>query len=476
MADQNPHLPRAHQSLSARLLVLTVVFVMLAELFIYTPSVARFRKNYLEERIHAAHLATLAVESMPGQTADEKMGRTLLKNTDAYAISLKQDDRRILIAGGEMPPHVDAECNLMNRSFLGWIKDAFTTLFQTENRILRVVGETPKRPGVQIEVYIDETPMRQEMYAYSGRIFQLSIVISLFTAGLLYITLMLLMVRPMRRITQSMASFRRAPEDETRIFMPSDRPDEIGIAQRELTVMQQELRMALRQKDRLAMLGAAVTKVNHDLRNSLATAMLIGDCLAASDDPDVQKLVPRMFRAMDRAVNLCGQTLDYASATMPTLTVKRISLAEIVTMAGETLTQEGPGPQEGAGDGGAAAAGFEWKSDVPDTIEITADAAQMLRVFENLGRNAREAGAASVHVAAFVEDDTLIVEVTDNGPGMPDLAKEHLFQPFAGSAREGGTGLGLVIAREVIHAHGGEIELARTDADGTAFRLRLPAV
>ncbi|MEQ8806985.1 MAG: HAMP domain-containing sensor histidine kinase [Rhodospirillales bacterium] len=464
MSDLNPLPPRAHQSLSARLLVLTVVFVMLAELFIYTPSVARFRKNYLEERIVRAHLATLAIENMPEQAADDKLGRTLLKTTDTYAIALRQHDQRILIAGGEMPPRVDAVYDLRMNSFFGWIEDAFMTLTQTENRILRVIGETPKRPGVQVEIYMDEAPMREEILAFSHRIFQLSLAISLFTAGLLYISLMLMFVRPMRRITAGMESFRRAPEDETRIFKPSDRPDEIGIAQREQAVMQHELRLALRQKDRLAMLGAAVTKVNHDLRNSLATAMLIGDRLAASDDPDVQRLVPRMFRAMDRAVNLCSQTLDYASATMPTLNAKRNRLTEIVHMAGETLIQEHP-------DGGGPP--FQWRNEVPDNIRLMADAAQMLRVFENLGRNAREAGASSVRVAAFEEGKALIVEVTDDGPGMPMQATEHLFQPFAGSAREGGTGLGLVIAREVIHAHGGEIQLARTGAEGTVFRLRL---
>ncbi|PIW27603.1 MAG: sensor histidine kinase [Rhodospirillales bacterium CG15_BIG_FIL_POST_REV_8_21_14_020_66_15] len=467
MADQNPHLPRAHQSLSARLLVLTVAFVMLAELSIYTPSVARFRKSYLEERITRAQLATLAIESMPEQAADTEMGRILLKNTDSYAIALKQADRRILIAGGEMPPRVDAEYDLRMESFWVWIEDAFVALAQRENRILRVIGVSPKRPGVEIEVYMDETPLREEMYAYSGRIFQLSLVISLFTAGLVYVSLMLMMVRPMRRIMAGMESFRRAPEDETRIFQPSDRPDEIGIAQRELAVMQDELRLALRQKDRLAMLGAAVAKVNHDLRNSLATAMLIGDRLAASDDPDVQRLVPRMFRAMDRAVTLCSQTLDYASATMPTLTLKPMQLAEIVRMAGETLNQEVPGA--------ADAASFELTNEVPDSVRVMADPAQMLRVFENLGRNAREAGASSVRVAARHQDGVLVVEVIDDGPGMPEQATEHLFQPFAGSARDGGTGLGLVIAREVLHAHGGDIELASTGPEGTTFRLRLKA-
>ena len=79
-----------------------------------------------------------------------------------------------------------------------------------------------------------------------------------------------------------------------------------------------------------------------------------------------------------------------------------------------------------------------------------------------------------MRIAAFLEDGALTIDVADDGPGLPEKAREHLFQPFAGSAREGGTGLGLVIAREVVHAHGGEIELARTGDDGTVFRLRFP--
>ena len=428
---------------------------------------ARYRKTYLEERIVRARLAALAMETMPEQASDQHLGQILLKNSESYAIIVRQPDRRLLISGKSSPPPVDATYDLMTNTFFGWIRDAFETLFQQENRVLRVIGDDPKTPGVRVEVLIDETPMRLEMYGFSRRIFDLSIVISLFTATLVYLSLQWLMVRPMRRVTRNMERFRLAPEDETRILVPSDRSDEIGIAQRELTVMQRELRLALRQKDRLAMLGAAMTKVNHDLRNSLATAMLVGDRLAASGDPEVQRLVPRMFKPMDRAVSLCSQTLDYSSATTPDLALLPLSLFDMADAAGETLVIEARAEGNDS---------FRWQNEVPGDLKVMGDAGQLLRVFENLGRNARQAGANLVRIMAKIEDDIVVVDMTDDGPGMADKALEHMFQPFAGSTRDGGTGLGLVIAREIIRAHGGEIELAGTGPEGTWFRLRLPEI
>jgi len=68
----------------------------------------------------------------------------------------------------------------------------------------------------------------------------------------------------------------------------------------------------------------------------------------------------------------------------------------------------------------------------------------------------------------------LLIEVADDGPGLPPKARENLFRPFAGSARPGGTGLGLAIAREVMRAHGGDIALDESTGAGTIFRLSLP--
>lgn len=465
--ETRPHRPRFLHSLSFRLLLLTMFFVMLAEFLIWTPSVARYRKVYLEENIARAHLSMLAIENMPERKVEKDLEETLLFHTEAYGIVVNRPDRRMLMVSKAMPPKVDLTVNLRQGTFFGWIRQAFSTLSQNENRILRVLGPSPKDPKVMVEVLIDEWPMRDAMLDYSGRILNLSIVISLFTASLVYLSMHLLMVRPMRRITESMALFRAQPEDSARVVQPSRRTDEVGIAQRELAVMQDELRAALQQKTRLAALGAAVAKINHDLRNSLATAVLASDKLADIDDPEVKRVMPRLLSAIDRAVGLCTQTLRFVSDAEPHLDISRFKLKGLVDEAGVTVTSYCE--EEGA---------FRWQSDVAGDLELEADREQLFRGLTNLGQNALEAGARHVRVSATREDGWITLDVVDDGPGLAPEAREKLFQPFAGSARDGGIGLGLAIVHDIVRAHGGDVSLIDPPEGGpfpgAGFRLKLP--
>jgi signal transduction histidine kinase len=104
--------------------------------------------------------------------------------------------------------------------------------------------------------------------------------------------------------------------------------------------------------------------------------------------------------------------------------------------------------------------------------EISADREQLFRVFSNLALNAAQAGATTVRIDVERVDSLVIFEVRDDGSGIPAKIRERLFLPFAGSGR--GTGLGLVIAHEIIAAHGGAFSLVNTGADGTTFRISLP--
>ncbi len=461
--------------LSARLLLLTAFFVLLAEFLIYAPSIGRYRKVYLEEQVSDARLATLALDATPDSMMSPDLERRLLFFAAAHGIVLRYPDRRMMVISGDMPGRVDATYDLRKKeSFIGWISEAFAVLARDKNRILRIIGQVPLEPDVVVEVIIDEAPMRDKMFGYSTRILQLSLVISFITAGLVYLSLQWLMVGPMRRITAAMTAFRENPEDGSRTIRPSDRGDEIGFAQRELAEMQKELRAALGQKTRLATLGAAVAKVNHDLRNSLAMAVLASDKLANIDDPEVRKVTPRLFKAVNQAVTLCSQTLDYAGGGLEQLNLSLFHLHELVAEVAAAL--RGPGMDENvatAAESGAGAA-VTVINDVDFAIDVTADRMQLFRVFHNLCINAGQASAKTVSVSAGQEGKTLIIEVADDGRGFSDKAREKLFQPFAGSVREGGTGLGLVIAHDIMRAHGGDIELVATGPAGVRFRLTLP--
>ncbi|MBT7942271.1 MAG: HAMP domain-containing histidine kinase [Alphaproteobacteria bacterium] len=465
MAETPLHRPPFLHGLSFRLLVLTMFFVMLAEFLIWTPSIARYRKVYLEESLARAHLSMLAVEGMPEGAVNKSLEEALLQHTDAYGIILNRPEKRMLMLSKEMPPKVDLMVDMHIDSFIGFIRDAFETLGQSKNRVLRVIGPSPKDPQVTVEVLIDEQTMRTAMLDYSRRILNLSIVISLFTATLVYFSLHWLMVRPMRIITDSMARFREAPEDETRVIDVSTRADEVGVAQRELAVMQDELRGALQQKTRLAALGTAVAKINHDLRNTLATAVLASDRLAQVEDPEVKATMPRLMDAIDRAVNLCSQTLNFVSDAKLQPQTESFLLSGLVAEAGTTVASYDKGGKS-----------IQWENTIDAGIEIVADREMLFRVLTNLGQNALEAGAGRMRVSAETEAEWISIDLADDGPGLARKAKENLFQPFAGSSRDGGTGLGLVIVRDIARAHGGDVTLVEDGGElgGAVFCIRLP--
>ncbi len=449
-------LPRG---LSARLLLLTAAFVMVAEVLIFVPSIARFRYDYLEERIALAYLASLALSGPPDKLVSQQVGRELLASAHSYAIVLHEPQSRALVLARDMPFEVDGMYDLHQAGAVTLIADAFGALAGSGKRMIQVMGVSPRNPNIMVETIIDEAPLRAAMLDYSRRILALSILISLVTASLVYLSLNWLLVRPMRRMTAAMVAFRDDPENPSQVVVPSSRPDEIGAAERELAHMQEGLRAALRERARLAELGAAMARINHDLRNILATAQLVSDAVSESPDPGVKRVAPTLIGAIDRAIRLCTETLRFAAGAPERPEPSEFALAPLVAEVFDGLAAGGERTLENAIDPGLA---------------VTADRGQLYRVLANLVRNAIEAGATRVAVTATCGPDATAIEVADDGPGLSARAKERLFQPFAGSARSGGTGLGLAIARELMRGQGGELELAATGPDGTIFRLTLP--
>lgn len=450
------------RSLSARLLVLTVFFVMLGEVLIFVPSVARYRMTYFEDHIAAAHIATLALIASPSGKLNQALTDELLAEVGAHSVTLhrpngmvqmldstalEKPDLDIILAGGGNVPRM--------------IGHSFATLFSSGNRVMRVVGMSPFEPDTKVEILLDEAPLREAMWRFGGRIFQLSIILSVMAAVLVYLSLQWLLVRPMRRITASMASFSLDPEDASRVITPRGGRDEIGQAEKELAAMQETVRHALGQRARLAALGTAVTKINHDLRNILATARLVTDGLTTSAAPEVRKVAPGLIDAIDRAIALCSRTLDFARDGAPPFAPSRFALRSLIEEIGPAL----PVSDEQ----------MAIELNMPADFAVKADRDQIYRVFLNLVRNSAEAGAHRLRISGIRDGGNAIIDVADDGPGLPPRARENLFRPFAASARPGSNGLGLAIARELMRLHGGELALVASTGNGTTFRITMPA-
>ncbi|MBO6782620.1 MAG: HAMP domain-containing histidine kinase [Alphaproteobacteria bacterium] len=463
-------LPPFARSLSARLLVLTIAFVMLAEILIYAPSIANFRHNWLKDQADSAHLAILALEAAPEELVSEDLKAQLLSRVGAYAVVLKRPDRRLLLYTAPPPP-VDVTVNLRDWSLLGDIGETFATMLRSGDPTMRLISPAEPDADLDVEVMFNEARLRTDMIAHSRNILLLSIAISLITGTLLYFALQWLMVRPMRRMTEDITRFSRDPKDLSRGVDETSRSDEIGVAQSVLAEMQRDLRSALRQQEHLAALGSAVSKINHDLRGILSTAVLLSDRLSGVDNPEVKRVAAPLIQAIDRAIALCTQTLTYARDEGPELSRSRFRLSGLVDeVAAELAVLEADADT-------APCSGPKVENRIADDVIVEADRDQVYRVFSNLGRNAFEAGARRVTVEAVETlDPGMHIDVMDDGPGLATAAREGLFKPFKGSARKGGTGLGLVIARDVMQAHGGDLALVRSGDDGTVFRLTFAEV
>ena len=453
------------KTLSGRFLMLTVIFVMLAEVLIFVPSIARYRADFLLTRLKQAQIAALTQLATEDMIMPE-LEAELLANAEVYNVVLRRNEVRQLVLSSPVPGEIHATYDLRVAGPWELIRDAFALMIDPQNRIVRVIGYPVQEAGTLIEVTMETRPLRLAMLDYGLRILFLSALISVVTAFLLFIAVQRLLVLPIRRVVHHMQTYAEAPEDARRVIEPNADVEELRRAEEALKSMQTQLTAALRQKERLAQLGSAVAKISHDLRNILTTAQLFADRLEGSADPTVARSAPKLINSISRAVSLCEATLAFGKAEEPPPQLRRLNLAQL---AGEVAEGEGLG----------AESQITCLIDIPPGLTIRADGEQLHRVLSNLMRNARQAIEATgqpgtIELSAGEDEGEWWIRVGDTGPGLPPKAREHLFSAFQGGARKGGTGLGLAIAAELVRGHGGRLELARSDAEGTEFTIHLP--
>ncbi|NSX54816.1 sensor histidine kinase [Parasulfitobacter algicola] len=452
-------------SLSGRFLILTTVFVMLAEVLIFVPSIARFRHDYLLDRLERAQIASLAL--LAEDMISDDLEQELLTNADVLNVVLRRDEIRQLILSSEIPSPIHASFDLRDPPALELISDAMARLIDTEDRVIRVMGNPVRDAGLMIEVTMETSQLRAAMIDYGVRILILSAVISIFTAILLFLAVRRFLVRPIRSVVGHMKNYAAAPEDARRIITPTAGVTELREAEETLQSMQTQLTSALKQKERLAQLGEAVAKVSHDLRNILTSAQLFTDRIDASEDPTVRRMAPKLVNSITRAVHLCESTLAFGRVEEPAPRLTRIPLMQVVD---DVIDSERLAVKD---------YDLKFSEDIPAGLSVRADPEQLYRVLSNLTRNARQAILATgksgeICISATDDSDAWWIKVTDTGPGLPPKAREHLFKPFQGGTRKGGSGLGLAIAQELIRGHGGTLELSDTSETGTTFAICLP--
>ncbi len=465
-------------SLSGQLFIATAIFVAIVEVIIVVPRMAIEQESWLNDRVVRAEIASQALDTAQTKTVTQVMSAQLRKSAGVQYLAIINDGvptYRLWDYATTVPDEV-TDLRRAHKNIgrdIAYLWAPWRTLIEPSQRLIHVEAQPRIRRDDLIEIVVSAKPLREHLKASLSNMVRTSLGISLAAGILVFAGLSFLVVRPIRRMTDAISSFKANPENGASTHPVSGRADEIGQIERELVSMQEEVRNALRSRARLAALGQAVSKINHDLRNMLTSAQMASDRLATSGDPTVAKALPRLERALDRALSLASNVLTYGKSDERPPSIQIVRLKDAAEAAAE---------DSGLCLPGSPGEGVRFSLKAPRGFFLEADPEQLHRLLVNLMRNARQAielqpnrrTLGRVTITAIKTADDVILIVSDNGPGIPEKVRERLFQPFSASNTPGGTGLGLAIGRELAQLHGGDVRLANTGSEGTAFEVRLP--
>jgi signal transduction histidine kinase len=466
-------LPLDGFGLAARVLAVTIGFVFLAMGLFYVTRLTAHREMWLHGKIGWTQTAIEAFGLAGPNPPSADLSQKILHSLDVKWLAVETPSgRREFVVGGGAP--VTAEPIVADdSSYFESLAATFRTLFAAPDTVAKLsVPAQGNQPA--IEFAFSEKPLIHSLRRVSGNFLTISLIIAAVVTCVLWAALWRMVLQPVRRLTSNIIAFGESPQDASRVITPSGRGSEIGRAETALAAMQRSLAHELAQGKRLAELGMAVARINHDLRNMLSAAQLVSDRLTTIPDPLAQRLAPRLVATLDRAIQFCQATLTYGAGRELPPSRRRFDMSELVGQVVESAKAE-------------YGAAIDYNIDIPPRFCVYADPDQVLRVLENLSRNAAQAlmakGATdgrpkAIRLAAIRTDGLALIEVSDTGPGFPADQSERIFEPFHKSTSEVGAGLGLAIAADLVTRNGGAITLAPSKADdfycGARFLIKLP--
>jgi len=228
--------------LSGKLLLMTIGFVMLAELVIFIPSATDFRQDWLNDRAQQAGLLAQALTGVPDYEASEILTEQFMHDTDVIMMSAKRDGMSEFMLGH--PPEGEGIelVDLREERRLPLFRDAFRAFFGSAEGSLRVLAASPVQGQDALELIIPKAKLQWAMRDYAKRIAALSLAIAIITGLLIYLAMLFMIIRPIEKLATGLADFREDPEKRRSNLPPSSRKDEIGQLQREFYDMKQGVR------------------------------------------------------------------------------------------------------------------------------------------------------------------------------------------------------------------------------------------
>ena len=438
------------QYLTKQILILVAICLFIAELLIFVPSATRFQQEWLDRQWH--HFLSQFAQ-------DEATSLAMLDSR--YSAMATMTERRFYIPdficwkgiGGDVTelghmPEAGALVDL-SKSPLSHLSLTASLLFGAEIEAITVFDS---QRDFDFRASWQATQLRNELRSYAWRIFGLTLLITLLTIMPLYLFLTRHFVRPLSSISQMIKTVSANPADLPERAKTNGTVAEIEEIATALNEMSEQVRRALRQKERLADIGEATAKINHDLRNILVSATLVADSLSETEDPKIRRIAPHIERAISDAAAMTQNMMDYLSEAKPE-TRQPFS----ISMLGQNLSHD---------------ARLQVKVTGADSLYGAAD--QFYRLVLNLARNAKRAGASELTIDIWRAGHLAVIDISDDGPGIADDMRPYLFSAFySGHKRD--TGLGLAIAHDLAVALGGQLRLSRSSKVGSEFRLSVPS-
>lgn len=232
---------------------------------------------------------------------------------------------------------------------------------------------------------------------------------------------------------------------------------------------QRDLEAALRSNERLAVTGRLSASIAHEINNPLDTAgnLLFMANEQVGDQPEVKKLIASAQREVRRVAQISKNMLSLHRGSTGSSRVSVRELLDGVVALIEETTAKGKRSIR-------VEHGYEG--------DIEGVPAELRQVFTNVLKNAAEATSEGGNIRVFSAptqengQDGVLVQVVDNGMGIPDGMKSKLFTPFATTKEESGSGLGLWVSRAIVDKHGGNIRVTSTESGylGTTVSIFLP--
>ena len=216
-------------------------------------------------------------------------------------------------------------------------------------------------------------------------------------------------------------------------------------------------------KERMTLIGEMADCIIHDLRSPFCVIQIVTDLLRRSPPADLTEYCDMVEAQIARVQHMVEEILDF-SRGKPQLKLESVSMEDIL------------GRFKSFNQAFLAKLQVELVTGTPPVV-IEADGDKIFRVFQNIVNNAVEAfGGDPGRLEIRVEEagEALLIDVKDNGPGIPEAMRASMFQPFSTMGKAKGNGLGMAITKSIVEAHGGTIAFTTANGQGTTFHIQLP--